>query len=176
MAKAAADYGATALISNHTEFDNAFFKAHAAADRRNGEANPFDVGADARRALFCRGPGLYGCCEAAGDKKIERERMNLKKVVLGRSCCPEHGQVCCFPKAERRTRSETKKGSWEKIKVTASPSKGIWRATLRIATCSFIFRRLMPRVQIGAIRSFTSFTVTPRTPRTTGNAVGSRRC
>ena len=36
MAKAAADYGATALITNHTEFDNAFYKAHTAADRRNG--------------------------------------------------------------------------------------------------------------------------------------------
>ena len=44
MAKAAADFGATALMSNHTEFDNAFYKAHAAADRKPGEANPFDVG------------------------------------------------------------------------------------------------------------------------------------
>src|SRR5262249_52255524 len=34
MAKAAADYRATALITNHTEFDNAFFKAHTAADRK----------------------------------------------------------------------------------------------------------------------------------------------
>jgi len=47
MAKAAADYGATVLLSNHTEFDNAVFKAHAADDRRNGDPNPFDVGADA---------------------------------------------------------------------------------------------------------------------------------
>lgn len=45
MAKAAADYGATALITNHSEFDNAFYKSRAAADRRNGEGNPFDVGA-----------------------------------------------------------------------------------------------------------------------------------
>lgn len=52
MAKAAADYGATALISNHTEFDNAFFKAHAADDRKNGEANPFDVGADGVARYF----------------------------------------------------------------------------------------------------------------------------
>jgi metallo-beta-lactamase class B len=52
MAKAAADYGATALIANHTEFDNAFYKAHTAADRRNGEANPFDVGADAVARYF----------------------------------------------------------------------------------------------------------------------------
>jgi metallo-beta-lactamase class B len=46
MAKAAADYGATVLLSNHTEFDNAYFKAHAAADRKSGEPNPFDVGTD----------------------------------------------------------------------------------------------------------------------------------
>jgi metallo-beta-lactamase class B len=44
MAKAAADFGATALVSNHTEFDNAYYKAHTAADRKPGEANPFDVG------------------------------------------------------------------------------------------------------------------------------------
>ena len=44
MAKAAADYGATALISNHSEFDDAFFKAHAAMNRVAGEANPFDIG------------------------------------------------------------------------------------------------------------------------------------
>ena len=37
MAKAAADFGATALMSNHS-------KAHTAANRKPGEANPFDVG------------------------------------------------------------------------------------------------------------------------------------
>ncbi|HEX5228375.1 MAG TPA: MBL fold metallo-hydrolase [Bryobacteraceae bacterium] len=52
MAKAAADYGATALITNHTEFDNAYYKAHTAADRKEGEANPFDVGADAVGRYF----------------------------------------------------------------------------------------------------------------------------
>ena len=44
MAKAGADFGATALISNHTEFDNGYYKAHTAANRKAGEANPFDVG------------------------------------------------------------------------------------------------------------------------------------
>ena len=44
MAKAAADFGATALLSNHTEFDNGYYKAHTAANRKPGEANPFDVG------------------------------------------------------------------------------------------------------------------------------------
>jgi metallo-beta-lactamase class B len=52
MAKAAAEYGATALLSNHTEFDNAYYKAHTAADRKEDEANPFDVGADAVARYF----------------------------------------------------------------------------------------------------------------------------
>jgi len=52
MAKAAADFGATALMSNHTEFDNAFFKAHTAGNRKAGEANPFDVGAPAVARYF----------------------------------------------------------------------------------------------------------------------------
>jgi metallo-beta-lactamase class B len=44
FAKAAADYGATVLMSNHTEFDNGYYKAHTAANRKPGEPNPFDVG------------------------------------------------------------------------------------------------------------------------------------
>jgi metallo-beta-lactamase class B len=46
MARAAADFGATVLLSNHTEFDNGYFKAHTAANRKGADvANPFDVGA-----------------------------------------------------------------------------------------------------------------------------------
>ncbi|HYR90339.1 MAG TPA: MBL fold metallo-hydrolase [Terriglobia bacterium] len=52
VAKAAADYGATALMSNHSEFDNAFFKAHAAANSKAGEANPFEVGTAAVARYF----------------------------------------------------------------------------------------------------------------------------
>lgn len=52
MAKAAADYGATALMSNHSEFDDAYFKAHAAADRKPGDANPFDVGTNGVARYF----------------------------------------------------------------------------------------------------------------------------
>ena len=44
MAQAAADFGATALMSNHSEFDHALYKAHTAAHRKPGEANQFDVG------------------------------------------------------------------------------------------------------------------------------------
>jgi len=52
MARAAAEFGATALMSNHTEFDNGFYKAHTAADRKPGEANPFDVGRAAVARYF----------------------------------------------------------------------------------------------------------------------------
>jgi metallo-beta-lactamase class B len=52
MAKAAADFGATALMSNHTEFDNGFFRAHTAADRKPGAANPYDVGKEAVARYF----------------------------------------------------------------------------------------------------------------------------
>jgi metallo-beta-lactamase class B len=52
MAIAAANYGATALLSNHTEFDNGYFKAHAAANRKAGDPNPFDVGKDAVARYF----------------------------------------------------------------------------------------------------------------------------
>ena len=44
VAKAAADFGATALVSNHSEFDNAYYKSIAAAHRKPGEPNPFEVG------------------------------------------------------------------------------------------------------------------------------------
>jgi metallo-beta-lactamase class B len=44
IAKTAADFGATVLLSNHTEFDNGYYKAHTAANRKPGDANPFDVG------------------------------------------------------------------------------------------------------------------------------------
>jgi len=52
FAKAAADYGATILLSNHTEFDNAYYKAHTAANRKPGEPNPFEVGKDGVARYF----------------------------------------------------------------------------------------------------------------------------
>jgi metallo-beta-lactamase class B len=45
FAAAAAAYGATALMSNHTEFDNAYFRAHTAANRYAiNVRNPYLVG------------------------------------------------------------------------------------------------------------------------------------
>jgi len=62
FAKAAADYGATVLMSNHTEFDNAYYKAHTAANRKPGEPNPFDVGTDGVARYF---KVVEGCATAA---------------------------------------------------------------------------------------------------------------
>lgn len=62
MAEAAAGFGATALLSNHSEFDNAFFKAHSAANRQPGESNPFEVGADGVARYFSV---VENCVEAA---------------------------------------------------------------------------------------------------------------
>ena len=52
LAKAAAEYGATILLSNHTEFDNGYYKAHTAAHRTPGQSNPFDVGREGIARYF----------------------------------------------------------------------------------------------------------------------------
>lgn len=67
MAKAAADFGATALMSNHTEFDNAYYKAHTAANRRPGATNPFDVGGAAVGRYFTM---VEGCTTAAKVRAV----------------------------------------------------------------------------------------------------------
>ena len=70
MAKAAADFGATALMSNHTEFDNAFYKAHTAANRKPGEDNPFDRRQGRRRPLLHRGRRMLERRQAAGGRQV----------------------------------------------------------------------------------------------------------
>ncbi len=53
IAKAAADAGATVLISNHSEYDDAYTKARlVAAKRETGEDNPFIVGAQGVQRYF----------------------------------------------------------------------------------------------------------------------------
>jgi metallo-beta-lactamase class B len=53
IAKAAADAGATVLLSNHSEYDNAYTKARLiAAKREVGEGHPFVVGADGVQRYF----------------------------------------------------------------------------------------------------------------------------
>jgi len=61
FSKAAADFGATVLLSNHTEFDNGYYKAHTAANRKPGEPNPFDVGKDGVARYF----GVVQACAEA---------------------------------------------------------------------------------------------------------------
>ena len=53
IAKAAADTGASVLISNHSEYDNAYTKARLVdLKRETGEDNPFIVGADGVQRYF----------------------------------------------------------------------------------------------------------------------------
>jgi metallo-beta-lactamase class B len=70
MARAAAGFGATVVLSNHTEFDNAVYKAHAAADRRPGEMNPFDVGTAAVGRYFA----LVEDCATAAKLRAGSQR------------------------------------------------------------------------------------------------------
>jgi len=53
FAQAAAAFGATALMSNHTEFDNGYFRSHAAAARSGSDvANPYDIGGETVQDYF----------------------------------------------------------------------------------------------------------------------------
>ena len=53
IAKAAADAGAAAIVSNHSEYDNAYTKARLiGAKREVGENHPFVVGADGVQRYF----------------------------------------------------------------------------------------------------------------------------
>jgi metallo-beta-lactamase class B len=53
IAKAAADAGATVLLSNHSEYDGAYTKARLlASPRQPGENHPFIIGADAVQRYF----------------------------------------------------------------------------------------------------------------------------
>jgi metallo-beta-lactamase class B len=52
MAAAAAAAGATILMSNHSEFDNAVSKVRMVAGRKAGDAHPFELGSDAVARYF----------------------------------------------------------------------------------------------------------------------------
>jgi metallo-beta-lactamase class B len=53
IAKAAADAGATVILSNHSEYDNAYTKARLlASPRQPGEDHPFIVGTDGVQRYF----------------------------------------------------------------------------------------------------------------------------
>ncbi|MGE0446198.1 MAG: MBL fold metallo-hydrolase [Vicinamibacterales bacterium] len=70
VARAAADFGATILLSNHTEFDNGYYKAHTAANRKGtGVANPFEVGATGVARYFAV---IENCVTAARMRAAAR--------------------------------------------------------------------------------------------------------
>jgi metallo-beta-lactamase class B len=68
FARAAADYGATVLLSNHTEFDNGYYKAHTGAGRKSGESNPFDVGREGVARYFTV---VQNCATAAKLRAVK---------------------------------------------------------------------------------------------------------
>jgi len=52
LARLAADSSATVLLSNHSEFDDAYTKARLLATRKPGEPNPFEVGSESVARYF----------------------------------------------------------------------------------------------------------------------------
>jgi metallo-beta-lactamase class B len=53
IGRAAADAGATVILSNHSEYDNAYTRARLiSAKRELGENHPFVVGADGVKRYF----------------------------------------------------------------------------------------------------------------------------
>ena len=77
IAKAAADAGATVILSNHSEYDGAYTKARLiAAPRQAGENHPFIVGAEGVQRYFT----------------VMAECATVSKLRTGRS-----RQTVCFP-------------------------------------------------------------------------------
>lgn len=68
MGKAAADAGATVLITNHSEFDSTVTKIRLMAARKDGEPSPFEAGAAAVRRYF---RVTEECAQAARLKLIQ---------------------------------------------------------------------------------------------------------
>lgn len=52
IAKAAADAGATVLMTNHSEFDDAYIKSRLVAVRQPGEPHPYEIGRDGVQRYF----------------------------------------------------------------------------------------------------------------------------
>jgi len=67
LARAAADAGASVLMSNHTEFDGAYVKVRLLAGRRPGELHPFEVGPEAVQRYFAM---TEECAQAARMKAL----------------------------------------------------------------------------------------------------------
>ena len=74
MGKTAADAGASVLITNHSEFDNAAGKVKLMAARKDGEPSPFELGTMAVNRYFIV---TRECAEAARLKLIKGEKATV---------------------------------------------------------------------------------------------------
>ena len=75
IAQAAAAAGASVILSNHSEYDNAYTKARLVAVKREvGEENPFIMGAAKRAELFHGDGGMRHRVQAAQRREIGEER------------------------------------------------------------------------------------------------------
>jgi metallo-beta-lactamase class B len=68
MAEAARAAGATAVMSNHSEFDDAWVRGRLVRLRRTGEPHPYDLGADAVQRYFT----MTGECAEAARAKLQQ--------------------------------------------------------------------------------------------------------
>ena len=68
FAKLAAAQNATVLMSNHTEFDNAYIRARLLAVRKSGEAHPYDIGASSLARYFT----VMSECALAQAERLKR--------------------------------------------------------------------------------------------------------
>jgi hypothetical protein len=83
MGDAAADYGATVLLSNHTEFDNAYYKAPRRKPR-DGRTESFRCRRGRRRGLFHGGSGLRFRRQASGRRSmIQAGGEHYEKTLAG---------------------------------------------------------------------------------------------
>ena len=74
MAEKAAAVGATVLLSNHSEFDEAFNKNKMLAGRGNGP-HPYEIGADLVQRYF---KVMQGCARAAQIRLEQRQAETAK--------------------------------------------------------------------------------------------------
>jgi metallo-beta-lactamase class B len=69
MAEAAKAAGATAIMSNHSEFDDAWERGRLVRLRRAGETHPYEIGADAVQRYFT----MTGECALAMREKLAQQ-------------------------------------------------------------------------------------------------------
>lgn len=68
IAKAAADAGATILMTNHSEFDDAYTKSRLITVRQAGEVHPYEIGRDGVQRYFT----LMAECGLAAKARLQK--------------------------------------------------------------------------------------------------------